>query len=62
MLMPLDDDLHSRERKRRTLEGVTVTVTAIAVWFSDSNIEKAPCGDYVLLREHIYTVYTTEVS
>lgn len=52
-LMPTVCDHHSWKRKRRTLEGGSVTFIAITVWFNDSYIEMIPREDYVLLRGHI---------
>lgn len=39
-----------------------VTVTAVAVWFSDSYIEKVPWEHYVLLRKHINRRCSMEVK
>lgn len=41
-------------KRRRIMEGVALTVTAVAVWFSDSYVDKVPSEDHVLLRRHIY--------
>lgn len=48
------------KEKRPILERIDVTVTAIAVWFNELFIEKAPREDYELLR-HV-DIYTTEVK
>lgn len=56
-LMPTVGDHHSWKRKRRILEGVVVTVTAVEVWFNNSHIEKALWEHYLLLREQIRNTF-----
>lgn len=47
-------DHQARKRKRLIIEGVALTDTAVAMWFNESCIEKAPGEDYELLRQQIY--------
>lgn len=45
---------HQFRKRRHILEGVALTVTAVAVWFNDSYIEKTPWEGYISLRKHIF--------
>lgn len=45
---------HQFRKRRHILEGVTLTVTAVVVWFNDSYIEKTPWEGYISLRKHIF--------
>lgn len=51
--VPTVSDDHAT-KKRRVLKGIDVPVIAVAVWFSDSYVDKAPSEDAYMLRKHIY--------
>lgn len=44
---------YARKGKRLILQGVAITVSALAIWFNESFIEKGPREEYVLLRQQI---------
>lgn len=46
-------DHQARKRKALILEGVAITVIAVAMLFNESCIDKASGEDYVLLTQHI---------